>query len=432
MTQAVSIQTLTADIAIIGGGMVGLTLALILAKQLPSSHIYLIEAHSLPFVVDAQLHQPSFDARSTAISAGSVDIFKHLGIWESLTRHITEITEVHVSDKGHLGRTSYSKGSGRNDVNAQADLGYVIENAWLGKQLLHTARSSANIEIIDDTQVTSLNFENNRANIHLRPNDKVAGRSIENTTAMLLSVELAILADGANSQLATALGINTSTLSYQQHAIIANVQYDKNHHGRAFERFTAEGPMALLPLGESANAKTSALVWTQPSDAVSQAMALSDADFLARIQQAFGFRLGFFTAVSQRHSYELSLKQASEQVRSSLVLMGNAAHFLHPVAGQGFNLALRDCAALAHQLQVAQAQQKSMGDLTTLLAYQAIQAHDQHLTTQISHQFNRIFSHQHKVAQAGRNLGLLTLDMTAPAKHHFFQQMMGLGGRRYL
>lgn len=438
MTQAVPIQTLTADIAIIGGGMVGLTLALILAKQLPSRHICLIEAHSLPLAADAQLHQPSFDARSTAISAGSVDIFKHLGIWASLTRHITEITEVHVSDKGHFGRTSYSKSSGRHGVNSQADLGYVIENAWLGKQLLHAARNRANIEIIDDTQVTSVSFEKNCANIHLRLNDKakgsrvVLGSRVENDAALLLSVELAILADGANSQLATALGIDTSTLPYQQHAIIANVQYDKNHHGRAFERFTAEGPMALLPLGESANAKTSALVWTQPSDAVAHALALSDADFLARIQQAFGFRLGFFTAVSQRHSYELSLKQASEQVRSSLVLMGNAAHFLHPVAGQGFNLALRDCAALAHQLQVAQAQQKSMGDLTTLLAYQTMQAHDQHLTTQISHQFNRIFSHQHKVAQAGRNVGLLTLDMARPAKHHFFQQMMGLGGRRYL
>lgn len=434
MTQAVPIQALTTDIAIIGGGMVGLTLALVLAKQLPLRHIYLIEAHSLPLAAGVQLHQPSFDARSTAISAGSVDIFKYLGIWASLARHVTEITEVHVSDKGHLGRTSYSKGSARNGGNSPADLGYVIENAWLGKQLLHAVRNSANIEVIDDTQVTSLNFANNRANMHLLRNSTAAGGStvIGNSAAMLLSVELAILADGANSQLATGLGIDTYTLPYQQHAIIANVQHDKNHLGRAFERFTAEGPMALLPLGESASAKISALVWTQPSDAVSQAMALSDADFLARIQQAFGFRLGFFTAVSQRHSYELSLKQASEQVRSSLVLMGNAAHFLHPVAGQGFNLALRDCAALAHQLQVAQVQQKSMGDVTMLLAYQSMQAHDQHLTTQISHQFNRIFSHQHKAAQIGRNLGLLTLEMAQPAKHHFFQQMMGLGGKRYL
>lgn len=419
MTQAVSIHTLTTDIAIIGGGMVGLTLALILAKQLPSRRISLIEAHPLPLAADVQLHQPSFDARSTAISAGSIDIFKHLGIWAPLSRHVTEITEVHVSDKGHLGRTSYRKDT---NLNSQTDLGYVIENAWLGKQLLHAARNSANIEIVDDAQVTSLNFANNRADIHL----------LKNSTAMLLTSELAILADGANSQLATRLGIDTHTQPYQQHAIIANVQYEKSHLGRAFERFTAEGPMALLPLGESSNAKTSALVWTQPSDSVSQVMSLSDADFLARIQQVFGFRLGFFTAVSMRHSYELSLKQASEQVRSSLVLMGNAAHFLHPVAGQGFNLALRDCAALAHQLQLAQAQHKRMGDLTILLAYQAMQADDQHLTTQISHQFNRVFSHQHKAAQAGRNLGLLTLDMIQPVKHRFFQQMMGLGGKRYL
>ena len=428
MTQTISTHTLTTDIAIIGGGMVGLTLALILAKQLPSRCIYLIEAHRLPLAADAQLHQPSFDARSTAVSAGSVEIFKHLGIWASLARHVTEITEVHVSDKGHFGRTNYHKDSSHTNSNPQADLGYVIENAWLGKQLLHAVRNSKNIEIIDDTHVSSLSFTKNRADIHLLRNSSAA----ENSSAILLSAELAILADGANSQLATRLGIDTHTFPYQQHAIIANVQYDKSHLGRAFERFTEEGPMALLPLGESANAKTSALVWTQPAEKVSQAMALSDADFLVRIQQAFGFRLGFFTAVSQRHNYELSLKQASEQVRSSLVLMGNAAHFLHPVAGQGFNLALRDCAALAHQLQLAHAQQKTMGDLTVLLAYQTMQTSDQHLTTQISHQFNRVFSHQHKVAQAGRNLGLLTLEMTQPAKHHFFQQMMGLGGKRYL
>ena len=434
MTQAVSSHTLTTDIAIIGGGMVGLTLALILAKQLPSRRISLIEAHSLPLTVGAPLHNPSFDARSTAISAGSVDIFKHLGIWASLARHVTEITEVHVSDKGHFGRTSYSKDARHSHVNPQADLGYVIENAWLGKQLLHAARNIRNIEIIDDTQVTSLSFANRCANIGLLRNGTATESHTvkEDSSAILLSAELAILADGANSQLATRLGIDTHTLPYQQHAIIANVQYDKSHLGRAFERFTAEGPMALLPLGESANAKTSALVWTQPTEQVSQVMALNDADFLVRIQQVFGFRLGFFTAVSQRHSYELSLKQASEQVRSSLVLMGNAAHFLHPVAGQGFNLALRDCAALAYQLQLAQTQQKTMGDLTVLLAYQAMQAHDQHLTTQISHQFNRVFSHQHKAAQAGRNLGLLTLEMTQPAKYHFFQHMMGLGGKRYL
>lgn len=438
MTQAVSIQTLTTDIAIIGGGMVGLTLALILAKQLPSRRIYLIEAHQLPLAANVQLHQPSFDARSTAISAGSVDIFKYLGVWASLASHVTEITEVHVSDKGHLGRTSYRKDTNHVNVNSQSDLGYVIENAWLGKQLLHTARNITNIEIIDDTQVTSLSFANKCANIRLLRNGTATESSTsshtakEDSSAILLSAELAILADGANSQLATRLGIDTHTLPYQQHAIIANVQYEKSHLGRAFERFTAEGPMALLPLGESPSAKTSALVWTQPSDAVSQAMSLNDDQFLARIQQVFGFRLGFFTAVSMRHSYELSLKQASEQVRSSLVLMGNAAHFLHPVAGQGFNLALRDCAALAYQLQLAQTQQKTMGDLTVLLAYQAAQTNDQHLTTQISHQFNRVFSHQHKATQAGRNLGLLTLEMIQPAKHRFFQQMMGLGGKRYL
>ena len=406
------------DITIIGGGMVGLTLALMLAQELPTRQIVLIEKnHSLPLVNASQRYQPSFDARSTAISAGSVDVFKHLGIWTHLAQHATEITEVHVSDKGHLGRTRYQKKSSRH-----TGLGYVLENAWLGRQLLNAVCNCNNIQIIDEATVKTLNFGVNCAEIQIKQNQNLR----------YLQSQLAILADGANSPLANNLGIQTTNHNYQQYAIIANVQFEKSHDGRAFERFTKEGPMALLPLGESANAKTSALVWTQPSDKVSAAMALSDVDFLSQIQNAFGFKLGYFTAVSPRHNYQLALQQATEQVRNSLVLMGNAAHFLHPVAGQGFNLALRDCAALSGELKQAESTGSAIGSLTTLLKYQAAQAKDQLLTTQISHQFNRIFSNQNLAVQAGRNLGLLTLDLIKPAKHQFFQQMMGLGGKRYL
>jgi 2-octaprenyl-6-methoxyphenol hydroxylase/2-octaprenylphenol hydroxylase len=231
--------------------------------------------------------------------------------------------------------------------------------------------------------------------------------------------------------LRTQLGIDVEVKHYAQHAVIANVETSEAHNGRAFERFTSEGPVALLPLGGDSNSKKSALVFTRPQNNVEETLTCDDEEFLALLQSTFGYRLGKFTRVGKRFSYPLSLSVAREQIRSSVVLMGNAAHFLHPVAGQGFNLALRDVAQLVAALSPVYLQRKQgntavrYGDLHTLLAYYDAQKKDQGLTGLISDTFNYLFSNEHFLKQAGRNVGLLALELNDGLKREVFHRMMG-------
>jgi len=232
---------------------------------------------------------------------------------------------------------------------------------------------------------------------------------------------LVVLADGANSDLGKRLGIRHRIEDYGQQAIIANVETDSAHRGVAYERFTEKGPIALLPLGFTSQSRLSALVWTRPKHAAEDLMNLSDEAFCRQLQAEFGHRGGRFCRVSRRFSYPLQLAVATEQVRSGLVLMGNAAHFLHPVAGQGFNLALRDCQHLVETLNGAD----NPGDLRVLQIYLAGQQQDQTATIGLSHNLVKLFSTDALPSALLRSLGLIGLDAIGPAKRLFSQQAMG-------
>jgi 2-octaprenyl-6-methoxyphenol hydroxylase len=237
-----------------------------------------------------------------------------------------------------------------------------------------------------------------------------------------LDCQLAILADGGRSGLREQLGIGVSHRPYGQSALIANVSPEHGHNGQAFERFTEQGPMALLPLAE----QRCALVWTRASNDAERLMTLSDGQFLDELQQAFGYRLGALRQVGKRHLYPLALVEAQEQVRPHLVVLGNAAHSLHPIAGQGYNLSLRDTLALAQALLSSAA---PLGDFATLQRYVQSQQADQQLTVGFSDQVTRLFGSGEPLLAAGRNLGLLGLDLLPPAKRWFARQAMGLGTR---
>ncbi len=399
-------KTLQADILIVGGGMVGMSLALLLAKTSPAKKILLLDAH--PIARNSELYQPSFDARSTAISADSVNILTQLTLWPNIADHATSIDTVHVSDRGHIGSTRYTKAQN----NHQA-LGYVVDNAWLGRCLSDAVLSQANIEVCSEVKVEHPSIHSESVSVSF------AHEHYESATARLL-----VVADGAQSTLREQLGIASEEYDYRQHAVIANVQSEQSHNGVAYERFTSVGPMALLPRGESAQAKSEALVWTTPEADVEKVMQWSDEAFLRALQQAFGYRLGAFTQVGCRYHYPLKKICATEQVRQRIAVMGNAAHFLHPVAGQGFNLALRDAKALAAVVAKAEG---DIGDLNVLQDYINRQTQDQRLTTALSHNFNRVFSSNRRSVQGFRNLGLLSLNHLLPLQQRFFQQMMGRG-----
>ncbi|MFI8462197.1 MAG: 2-octaprenyl-6-methoxyphenyl hydroxylase [Pseudomonas sp. K35] len=387
-------------LAIIGGGLVGASLALALQDGARARGwcIHLIE----PFEPGHE-YQPSYDARSTALSYGTRLIYQRLGLWEHIAERAEPILRIHVSERGSFGAARLD--CTREGVEA---LGYVVENAWIGHCLWRA--------LDDQVVVRHCPAEVER----LEPG--ATGYRLSFTDGQQLECDLTVLADGGRSGLREQLGIQVSRRPYGQTALIANITPGKPHGGLAFERFTEDGPMALLPLQDD----RCALVWTRSQADATRLAQAHEAVFLGELQEAFGYRLGALQQVGARHLYPLTLIEAEEQVRSGLVVLGNAAHSLHPIAGQGYNLSLRDVDALSVALLRSDA---ALGDLTVLQAYASRQRFDQRVTVGFSDQVTRLFGDSGRLVAAGRNLGLLGLDLMPAAKRWFARQAMGLGTR---
>jgi 2-polyprenyl-6-methoxyphenol 4-hydroxylase len=396
------------DIAIVGGGLMGAALALLLAQSLPARRIQLLEQKPLANPSDLALSQPHFDARSTALAPSSVRLFDRLGVWSTLERHTTAILRVQVSDRGHAGWVRLTTDSNRGNP-----LGYVVENRALSRVLVDALQAQPSLVLRAPVSVH-----------RLRPG---AEDILLETDKGDLRAQLVVIADGADSPLRQTLGIGENTKDYKQSALIANVQHQLPHQGVAFERFTDQGPLALLPLGGAAGT-LSALVWTWPEARIQDAMVMSNADFLAHLQRIFGYRLGRLRQIGARQSYALQLRLAREQVRSRVVLMGNAAHFLHPVAGQGYNLALRDALHLAEVLRGAGA--NDLGDLMLLQKYERQQAADQRATVFLSDGFNELFCSDSRGALLLRTLGMMGVEASQTLRDLFIRQLSGRANRR--
>ncbi|ESR01006.1 2-octaprenyl-6-methoxyphenyl hydroxylase [Stutzerimonas chloritidismutans AW-1] len=388
------------SLAIIGGGLVGASLALALQDGARERGwcIHLIE----PFEPGHE-YQPSYDARSTALSYGTRLIYQRLGLWEHIAERAEPILRIHVSERGSFGAARLD--CTREGVEA---LGYVVENAWIGHCLW---------QALDDQVV----IRHCPAEVE-RLEPGATGYRLSFTDGQQLECDLTVLADGGRSGLREQLGIQVSRRPYGQTALIANITPGKPHGGLAFERFTEDGPMALLPLQDD----RCALVWTRSQADAARLAQAHEAVFLGELQEAFGYRLGALQQVGARHLYPLTLIEAEEQVRSGLVVLGNAAHSLHPIAGQGYNLSLRDVEALSVALLRSDA---ALGDLAVLQEYARRQRFDQRVTVGFSDQVTRLFGDSGRLVAAGRNLGLLGLDLMPAAKRWFARQAMGLGTR---
>ena len=427
----------TQHIAIVGGGMVGLSLALMLANRLPDTiDISLIEKFPFPDIskdskkntldniqYSSLIQQPSFDARSTAISAGSAELLASIDCWQSLAPHVEAIASIHISDSGHYASTQLDAKGQHVDA-----LGYVVENRTLGHCLLQQLQQ-ARVNVIAPATVDKCRFTQKNIEIDLAENDREHAKK----SFQKLSADLLIIADGADSPLCKAIGIDTKKTAYKQSAIIANVALEKPHNGMAYERFTDQGPLALLPLADCEQQHRAALVWTRNSIDAERLTSASDEEFLNELQQTMGYRASKIIHVGERAFYPLELVQSIEQVRSRVVVMGNAAHFLHPVAGQGFNLSLRDCASLADTLADSLDNARGnisvsnkIGALSTLQQYLTCRESDQQRTIALTDTMVNTFSSNALSRSIFRQCGLLSLNAMPIAKKILARQMMGL------
>lgn len=415
------------DIVIAGGGLAGATLALALARCVPAIRVTVVESFPLSAEAVPDCYQPSYDARSTALAWGSRLIFDQLGLWSRLSEHATPIRHIHVSDRGHFGATRLHARD-----HQQEALGYVADNRWMGlclvRELLETGVSWQ-----APAAVTGMEPLEGGVKVFLGESRDEG----EDGGSRSLTAQCLVIADGGRSGLREKLGFRVNQQAYGQHALIANVSTSESHENTAYERFTDAGPMALLPhiphLPHSPGvqaATTSSLVWTLNRETLDDLLAQNEAEKCRRLQARFGWRLGRFTHIGECSHYPLTLQTVDESVRPGVVLVGNAAHTLHPVAGQGFNLALRGLMALVEQIQLAASEGQPLGSVAVLKRYQARHRQDWKQTVQFSDSLIEIFGQSMPAAAAARDIGLTGLDLLPGAKRWFGRKAMGLGGRR--
>ncbi len=397
------------DIIIIGAGMVGASLACALGGQ--PLRIGLIEAVSFSADISAA-KQANYDARTTALSYGTKRIFEGVGLWNNLAGHVTPIKKIHVSDQGHCGFTRLDC-----DEPGMAALGYVVENTVLGRVFTDTLKTLPNVELICPARVEHIAIDVECAQVEI---------SLQDGSKRVATARLIVLADGRKSTVCERLGICAVERHYGQSAVIANISPAHPHNNVAYERFTRGGSLALLPMSEN----RCAVVWSLPDERLDSIMALSEVDFLSALQMQFGWRLGKLLHVGKRHAYPLTLTRTQELIRPRLALIGNAAHTLHPIAGQGFNLGLRDVAALAQVLVDAARQGQEIGDLGVLQAYADGRRRDHRLVPGLTDSLVSIFSSDFAPLVAARNLALVALDIVPLVKGVFVRQGMGMLGRQ--
>ncbi len=378
-----------ARVLIAGGGMVGLAFAIALAERGGEVlNIELIEARPLPTGDPDPL-----DSRASALNLHSRALLDSYGVWDSLAPDAAPIRDIHISNQHRFGSTLLHAA----DVGDEA-LGYVAENHRIGRALLARAQALG-VVLRENASITGL------STMASAPGLQMADGQQE-------SAELVILADGGHSSLRSALGIGVESLVTGQVAVVANVAFAGEQQGIAFERFTGSGPLALLPLTSAGSGSRFNVVWSMAEPDAETLAGMAEADFLAALQAAFGWRLGRVEKVGQRTVWPLSRLRAREQSRPGYLVAGNAAHALHPVAGQGFNLSLRDAEAFALAVRRGLADGLSPGETSVLRDYEESVTADQALTMGATDRLATLFNRRGPLLDVPRDMALACLDLS--------------------
>ncbi|MGC7589035.1 2-octaprenyl-6-methoxyphenyl hydroxylase [Bisgaard Taxon 46] len=398
------LQETNYDVIIVGGAMTGVTLALSLSHQTQGK----LKIAILEKQVAYHHKQSGFDARCIALSDGSCQRLAQIklpdgkNLWQLSKNLSTPIKKIHVSDKGHSGLTEFTA-----EEFHLSQLGAVIELNQMGDVLLKAIKQYPNIDYLAPVEIEQIQLNQDDVKISLK-NDRT------------LTAALLIGADGTQSAVAKIANISQKCVrEYQQTAIITNIKPQQAHQFRAFERFTSEGPVALLPMQDN----LMSLVWcVQNPD---ELMQLDDKAFLEKLQQRFGWRLGKLLECGKRFTYPLNLCQAEQHIQHRIALVGNAVQTLHPIAGQGFNLGIRDVMQLSQHLSALYLKQQDLGSYTNLQAYEALRSQDQQQIINLTDGLLSIFANNLFPLQIGRTLGLMALAQSKLLRQHFAKPTLG-------
>ncbi|MGI9310982.1 MAG: FAD-dependent monooxygenase, partial [bacterium] len=398
-------------------------------------------------------NQPSFDARTVALTYNARQIYTGIGVWPQIAPRAQPITEIHVSDRGHFGMARLRCA----DAGVEA-LGYVVPTRAIGAALHRRLRDNDAVEMLCPATVERIRRCGDRNEVSIRcdaeddrnavgvrrdaasedrnavgvRNDAENGdrsaigirrdTETDDREHITLRARLVVLADGGRSGLAAQVGVESPRAAYRQRAIVSIVETDRDTRARAYERFTDEGPLALLPHG----ARRYAVAWTSAPRHVAARMALSDDDFARALQRAFGDRAGRFARPTARKCYPLHRGRAAHPVGDRAVVIGDAAHIVHPVAGQGFNLGLRDVAALAEAVHRAVQTSQDLGDAATLARYAAARRRETAMVSAFTDGLVRLFASRRGALAIARGIALAGIELLPPAKRLLLRRTMGL------
>ena len=406
-------NTIEFDVIIVGGGMVGASLACLLEHtplRIALADRNLFDGAAIPFMQE----QPNFDPRVSAITSASKNLFQEIGIWSDIEqKRCCSYQEMYVWDADGTGSIHFSAA----DIN-QPELGTIIENSIVSAALYKKLSELKNLQILAPLNIENFSYKGSENSLHLETREGKA-----------LSTQLLIAADGANSKIRQLANFRTREWDYNHQALVTTVRTELAHNNIALQRFMDSGPLAFLPLSPnfgSTDQHYCSIVWSSLPESVENLLALSDNQFRNRLAANIEYRLGAIEWIGQRFAFPLRQRHATDYVQDNVVLVGDAAHTIHPLAGQGVNLGLLDVQVLANELKRGIEAGRSLTDVTVLQRYQRKRIGHNLGMMWLMEGFKHLFAEQALPVRWLRNIGMTSVDNISVVKNQLARRAMGL------
>lgn len=398
------------DVIIVGAGLVGASLAASIAANPANQHlsIALIEQAQAPKSISLSCQPPEFDPRVVALTQASIKLLKEIDAWGAvLGARACPYRFMHVWDNDGTGDIQFSA-----SVLGQSELGFIVENQVVLNAVLDVVDRYHNIEIIRGHSLVSLKYEKEKRSLFLSNGSEYRA-------------SLLVAADGGHSKIRDLAGLPVRQWDYQHKAIVTTVKHERSHQFTAWQNFLVTGPLAFLPLADVSE-QYSSIVWSLESDVADEYMALSDTEFQLALSKAFEYKLGAVETAAKRYSFPLVQRHAVDYIAAQLALVGDAAHTIHPLAGQGVNLGLLDVGALSKEISRSSSRRLALSDASLLRRYQRQRKKHNLEVMLLMESFKRLFGSRDLAIRWLRNSGLKIVDRTKPIKNWLAKQAMGL------